>query len=377
MWTAETKCGVPGEALFHQPSSTRYGPAPTRRVERRIGARPAARPRDSRDRAAARPRTTHLCRGRGRWSAGDARRSCGCSGPTLGASNSLRCSALSSSPRPAATPLQRAARAERRRPAAPSRRRDTAAPARPRRKRRRCVRRSDAACRESRAPRCRCSFIPVDRIDSRLSSGVRPNRWQIEVSADPRSGVAGVSHGYWPTVLSVLLMLVALGLTVQANRRCRRSDPDAGRFHLACLASAQNAAVAAERGDGNRDHGSREVAGETRRSTWGSSAAKWHGCRRLSSASSNTRACSSSVGMSSSASISPRSCARSVSAFERSLRAEQFSFVVDIEDPAPIDLRRIPRPSNRRWSTCSTMPSSTLGAVKEVTFACARRPARR
>ena len=62
-------------------------------------------------------------------------------------------------------------------------------------------------------------FYPVVRIDSRLSSVMRPNRWQIEVSADPRSGVAGISRGYWPTVLSVVLMLVALGLTVQANRR--------------------------------------------------------------------------------------------------------------------------------------------------------------
>ena len=62
-------------------------------------------------------------------------------------------------------------------------------------------------------------FYPVDRIDSRLSSGVRASRWQIEVSADPRSGMTGISNGYWPTVLSVLLMLVALGLTVQTNRR--------------------------------------------------------------------------------------------------------------------------------------------------------------
>lgn len=62
-------------------------------------------------------------------------------------------------------------------------------------------------------------FYPVDRIDSRLTSIVRPSRWQIEVSANRRSGVAGTVQGYWPTVLSVLLMLVALGLTVQANRR--------------------------------------------------------------------------------------------------------------------------------------------------------------
>jgi signal transduction histidine kinase len=62
-------------------------------------------------------------------------------------------------------------------------------------------------------------FYPVDRIDTRLSNPVRPHPWEIEVSASPRSAVAGVSRGYWPTVLSVMLMLVALGLTLQANRR--------------------------------------------------------------------------------------------------------------------------------------------------------------
>ena len=69
--------------------------------------------------------------------------------------------------------------------------------------------------------RCRsgCSSIRVDRIDSRLSGRVRPQRGAIEVSAEPASAVAGISRGYWPTVLSVLLMLVALGLTVHANRR--------------------------------------------------------------------------------------------------------------------------------------------------------------
>jgi signal transduction histidine kinase len=63
-------------------------------------------------------------------------------------------------------------------------------------------------------------FYPVDRISSRLSNVVRPSQWHIEVSASPRTtGVTGISRGYWPTVLSVVLMLVALGLTVQANRR--------------------------------------------------------------------------------------------------------------------------------------------------------------
>ena len=62
-------------------------------------------------------------------------------------------------------------------------------------------------------------FYPVDRVESRLSGAVAPRPWRIEVSADTTSRVAGVSQGYWPTFLSVLLMLVALGLTVLANRR--------------------------------------------------------------------------------------------------------------------------------------------------------------
>ena len=62
-------------------------------------------------------------------------------------------------------------------------------------------------------------FYPSDRMESRLSGGVEPRPWRIEVSAETGSRVATVSQGYWPTVLSVLLMLVALGLTVLANRR--------------------------------------------------------------------------------------------------------------------------------------------------------------
>jgi signal transduction histidine kinase len=62
-------------------------------------------------------------------------------------------------------------------------------------------------------------FYPVARIDSRLASTVPTRPWQIEVSAARSSSIAAVSHGYWPTVLSVVLMLVALGLTVVANRR--------------------------------------------------------------------------------------------------------------------------------------------------------------
>lgn len=62
-------------------------------------------------------------------------------------------------------------------------------------------------------------FYPADRISSRLSNTIPPRQWQIEVSADPRSGMTDITSGYWPAVLSVVLMLVALGLTIQANRR--------------------------------------------------------------------------------------------------------------------------------------------------------------
>jgi signal transduction histidine kinase len=61
---------------------------------------------------------------------------------------------------------------------------------------------------------------PADEIESRLATHVAPQPWAIEVSA-PQVGpaFAGGSHGYWPSVLSVALMLVALGLTTQAHRR--------------------------------------------------------------------------------------------------------------------------------------------------------------
>lgn len=62
-------------------------------------------------------------------------------------------------------------------------------------------------------------FYPVERIDSRLSSVVPARMWEIEVGAAPRGTLSGSGRGYWPTVVSVLLMLVALALTVLANRR--------------------------------------------------------------------------------------------------------------------------------------------------------------
>lgn len=63
-------------------------------------------------------------------------------------------------------------------------------------------------------------FYPADDIRSRLAAGVAARPWQIEVGATSVGVAQGmVSQRYWPTALSVLLMLVALGLTVQANRR--------------------------------------------------------------------------------------------------------------------------------------------------------------
>lgn len=64
-------------------------------------------------------------------------------------------------------------------------------------------------------------FYPADDIQSRLAHGVAPRPWAIEVGAPgaAASALAGMSQGYWPSLLSVALMLVALSLTVQAHRR--------------------------------------------------------------------------------------------------------------------------------------------------------------
>ena len=63
-------------------------------------------------------------------------------------------------------------------------------------------------------------FYPAHEIDSRMATRVAPRAWAIEVGAPARAAAfAGLSQGYWPSVLSVALMLVALGLTVQAHRR--------------------------------------------------------------------------------------------------------------------------------------------------------------
>ena len=61
-------------------------------------------------------------------------------------------------------------------------------------------------------------FHPVERIESRLANKGPVRRLRVEVSALAGRDVPGTG-GYWPTVASAALMLVALGLTVMANRR--------------------------------------------------------------------------------------------------------------------------------------------------------------
>ena len=63
-------------------------------------------------------------------------------------------------------------------------------------------------------------FYPADGIQSRLAAGVEPRHWAIDVSAPAMYAVAaGASPGYWPTLVTIALMLVALGFTWQAHRR--------------------------------------------------------------------------------------------------------------------------------------------------------------
>jgi nitrogen-specific signal transduction histidine kinase len=63
-------------------------------------------------------------------------------------------------------------------------------------------------------------FYPSEEIQARMSGGAVTRPWEIEVGAPDMAGaMAGMSMSYWPTVVSVALMLVALGLTVQAQRR--------------------------------------------------------------------------------------------------------------------------------------------------------------
>ena len=63
-------------------------------------------------------------------------------------------------------------------------------------------------------------FYPADDIRSRVAAGVEPSLWTIHVGASPATtAMPAAGLRYWPIVLSMLLMLAALGLTVQAHRR--------------------------------------------------------------------------------------------------------------------------------------------------------------
>ena len=63
-------------------------------------------------------------------------------------------------------------------------------------------------------------FYPADEIQSRLAAGVAPRDWSIAVSVPASAGgLRDLTESYGPTALSMILLLVALGLTIQAHRR--------------------------------------------------------------------------------------------------------------------------------------------------------------
>lgn len=63
-------------------------------------------------------------------------------------------------------------------------------------------------------------FYPLDTIRTRLAAGVEPRPWTIEVAAAPFAATSDAAgQHYWATALSLLLMVTALALTVQAHRR--------------------------------------------------------------------------------------------------------------------------------------------------------------
>src|SRR5262245_10509370 len=76
-----------------------------------------------------------------------------------------------------------------------------------------------ASARATASSTLSMAFYPVDRIESRLAYAAPVRELLVEVSAPHEGGLFGAAGGYWPTVLSVVLMLVALGLTMMANRR--------------------------------------------------------------------------------------------------------------------------------------------------------------
>jgi signal transduction histidine kinase len=63
-------------------------------------------------------------------------------------------------------------------------------------------------------------FYPAEEIQSRLSASVAPKNWAIDVSLPPPAGGwRRLTDGYGATFLSVILLLMALALTIQAHRR--------------------------------------------------------------------------------------------------------------------------------------------------------------
>lgn len=62
-------------------------------------------------------------------------------------------------------------------------------------------------------------FYPADEIHSRLAAGIAPREWTIAVSLPRAAGLWPAIEAYGPTALSVILILVALALTLQAHRR--------------------------------------------------------------------------------------------------------------------------------------------------------------
>ena len=63
-------------------------------------------------------------------------------------------------------------------------------------------------------------FYPAEEIQARMAGGGVSRPWEIEVGVpDVAGAMSGFGRSYWPTLMSVALMLVALVLTVQAHRR--------------------------------------------------------------------------------------------------------------------------------------------------------------
>lgn len=63
-------------------------------------------------------------------------------------------------------------------------------------------------------------FYPAETIQSRLAAGLEPRPWAIDVMAPAAPPpLAAPSPGYWPTLASIALMLLALAFTLRAHRR--------------------------------------------------------------------------------------------------------------------------------------------------------------